>query len=140
MKEIVEGSGVRFVLDLHGASVWWRFGIALGTMSGESCPAQRDAIIRVLEQHGFRRDGSRLDRLDVDGEFTGKGREGQETVIRFAREKLCIPAAQFELHSALRIAKRRRDATAQHPFHGSPDKIRRVIQAFVALVQGEVLV
>ncbi len=139
LREIVEESGIRFVLDLHGASVWRRFGIALGTMNGESCPLQREDIIRVLGEHGFRRDGSRLDRLDVDGKFTGKGKKGQETIIRFAWEELCIPAAQFELHSALRIVERRRDATAQHPFRGNPDTIRRAIRALAALIQREVL-
>jgi hypothetical protein len=52
---------------------------------------------------------------------------------------LCVPAAQFELHSALRIVERRRDATAQQPFRGRPDRIRKAIQALAALIQGEVL-
>ena len=139
LRKIVEDAKIRFVLDLHGASARWKFGIALGTMNGDSCPDHHEQIIQRLENCGFGANGSGLDRLDVDNEFTGKGMPDQNTVIRFAWEELGTPAAQVELHASLRIVERRSDASQEQPFEGEASKIEKVICALAGLVRSEVL-
>ncbi len=123
------------MLDLHGAAGTRDFGIALGTMKGASCPAQRDVLISILERHGFSRDASGLDRLDVDHTFTGRGRKGQETIIGYAWGKLGVPAAQFELHPRLRVVERRKDATLAQSFRGDARRIEQTINALTAIVR-----
>ncbi|MBC8444935.1 MAG: hypothetical protein H8D77_02310 [Chloroflexi bacterium] len=135
LREVIEQGAVRFVLDLHAAAPSRAFGIALGTMVGESCPHHRQAIIRTLEQGGFRREGQGIDRLDVDETFTALGRAGQETITRYVWEGLHVPAAQLEFHPCLRVAERRADATSSVPFHGDPMHIARAIRVLVDLVQ-----
>ncbi len=135
LQQIVEQAGIRFVLDLHGAAGTRDFGIALGTMNGASCPIQHDSLISILEQHGFSRSASGLDRLDVDHTFTGRGRKGQETIIGYAWGKLRVPAAQFELHPRLRVVERRRDATLPQSFRGDARKIEQTVNALAAIVR-----
>ena len=139
LRKIVEDAKIRFVLDLHGASAKRKFGVALGTMNGESCPEHHKQIVQRLENCGFGANGSGLDRLDVDNEFTGKGRPGQNTIIRFAWEELGTPAAQVELHASLRIVERRSDASQEQPFEGEASKIEKVICALAGLVRSGVL-
>jgi hypothetical protein len=134
LRRMVAQTGIRFVLDIHGAAPDRRFGIALGTMSGQSCPDHRDVIIDLLEKHGFRRHGDFLDHLDVDHKFTAQGLSGQETITNFAWRRLGVPCAQFELHPSLRVVERREDATLSSPFHGDSARIKRLVQAFVDLV------
>lgn len=136
LRQIVKTEAIRFVLDIHGAAENHKFGIALGTIYGESCPGQREVIIRELGAHGFK-PGARnfLHRIDVDKTFTAGRLKGQETITRFVWETLGVPAAQFELHPCLRVVERRDDATEKEPFHGKPELIEAAIQAFVALVQ-----
>ncbi len=139
LQQVVEQAGIRFVLDLHGAAGRRDFGIALGTMKGESCPVQRDILISILERHGFSRNGSGLDRLDVDHTCTGRGKKGQETIIGYAWGKLRVPAAQFELHPRLRVVKRRQDATLAQSFRGDSGRIEQTINALTAIVRGMAL-
>jgi hypothetical protein len=139
LRQAVAQAGIRFVLDLHAAAASRDFGIALGTMKGKSCPDHREAIVRALEQRGFRRDGQGLDRLDVDETFTARGRKGQETVTRYTWQRLGVPAAQFELHPCLRIVERRADATLSRPFRGDVGRIERTVQALVDLVRSGTL-
>lgn len=135
LRQVVETEVIRFVLDIHGCAEYRDFGIALGTMGGESCPQRREVIIRMFKAHGFFQDAENLlCRLDVDRRFTATGLEGQETITRFVWETLGVPAAQFEIHPSLRIVERRPDATEPQPFHGVPEMIEAVIQAFVELV------
>ena len=136
LKQIVEQAGIRFVLDLHGAAATRNFGIALGTMKGESCPTQRDILIQILEQHGFSQNAAGLDRLDVDNIFTGRGKRGQETIISYVWGRLRIPAAQFELHPYLRVVERRKDATLPQSFRGESTRIEQTIHALTAIVIG----
>jgi hypothetical protein len=130
----VEQAEIRFVLDIHGAAPDRDFGLALGTMSGESCPDHREAIIHLLQAHGFRRQGHGLDYLDVDNKFTAEGLSGQETITNFAWTRLGVPSAQLELHPCLRVVERREDATLPRPFHGDSERIGRVVLAFIQLV------
>ena len=133
--QVIKKEAIRFVLDIHGCAEHRDFGIALGTMNGESCPQQREVIIRIFEAHGFFQDAENpLCRFDVDRRFTAVGLEGQETITRFVWETLGVPAAQFEIHPSLRIVERRSDATEPQPFHGVPEMIETAIQVFVDLV------
>ena len=135
LEQAVRERDIRLVLDLHAAAATRDFGIALGTMRGRSCPEQRDAIIRTLERGGFTQGGRVLDRLDVDETFTAFGKKGQETITRYAWERLRVPAAQLEFHSYLRVVERRPDATSKEPFRGDPDRIERAIRVLVDLVR-----
>lgn len=135
LRRVVDRAGVRFVLDIHGTAPDRAFGVALGTMDGESCPRQRREVIQQLEGCGFRRDEVFPDRLDVDDTFTGRGLEGQETVTYFASQRLGVPAAQVELHPLLRVVERREDATLPRPFQGDPERIERIVEALVLLVK-----
>ena len=135
VRHLVNEDGIRFVLDLHGAAPDRPFGLALGTMEGGSCPEQRGDIIRRLEAQGFRPGAAFPDRLDVDETFTARGLDGQETITSFVSGRLGVPAAQIELHPLLRVVERRPDATLPGPFHGDPERIERVVQALVAVVE-----
>jgi len=135
LRRIVSQAGVRFVFDVHGMAPNRPFGIALGTMEGQSCPGQRAEIIQQLGACGFRPDAAFPDRLDVDETFTARGLDGQETVTRFVSQRLDVPAAQIELHPLLRVVERREDATLPRPFHGDPERIERIVEALVLLVE-----
>jgi hypothetical protein len=133
LRQVVDDHGIRFVFDLHAAAPRRHFGIALGTMRGQSCPERREGIIRVLADYGFTPQGEGFDRLDVDNRFTARGRSGQETITRFAWEGLGVPAAQLELHPCVRIVERRKDASAKRAYCGSPALIERTVRALIDL-------
>ncbi len=136
LDRLIKKRDIRFVLDIHGASPRRDFGIALGTMHGQTCLSkQRDLIIQTLAAHGFREAGlglHRLDRLDLDRTFPGGVK--QHTVTHFVSQNLGVPAAQFELNAYLRTF-----TTPAHgrgwTFKGDPPRIHRAINTFVALVQ-----
>lgn len=134
LRRVVRREGVRFVFDIHGTAPDRRFGLALGTMEGRSCPEQRDELIRQLEAGGFRRDVAFPDRLEVDQTFTAKGVGEQETITYFVSERLGVPAAQLELHPLLRVVERREDATLPRPFHGDPERIKRIVRVLMSIV------
>ncbi len=134
LKEIVNEVGIRFVLDIHGAGPRHDFGIALGTMTGRSCPDQYSSILEILARHGFTPGGKRLDRLDLDLLFTGAGGRRQETVTRFCFDVVGVPAAQFELNPHLRIVHQHSSETYPEPFNGDGRMILRAVETFVDLV------
>jgi hypothetical protein len=135
LQQVIEREAIRFVLDIHGVAEHRKFGIALGTMRGKSCPRHREIIIRRLGKFGFSQDADEvLRRLDLDRLFTAKGIKGQETITRYVFERLNVPAAQFELHPSLRIVERRPDATESEPFQGDPELIEAAVNAFIAIV------
>lgn len=134
LREIVRAAGVRFVLDIHGAAADRHFGIALGTIDGESCPDHEPLIVQHLEAHGFSQNGHSLDRLVVNHpRFTGGLR--QATITRFACRDLRVPAAQFELNAHLRTVRRLPSATCDEPFEGDAARITRTVAVFVELVR-----
>ncbi len=136
LQQILEEEEIRFVLDIHGVAEHRTFGIAIGTMRGESCPRHLGIIIQHLSSHGFKGDAQEpLRRVDVDHAFTAVGLRGQETITRFVWQKHRVPVAQFELHPLLRIVERRPDATERQPFQGNPEMIEAAIRAFVSLVK-----
>ena len=135
LKQIVETARIGFVLDLHGSSARREFGLALGTMSGASCPAQRGLILETLEKSGFAVENYGLNRLDLDHTFTGAGGEKQETITRFTWQKLKVAAAQLEVNAHLRVAFRKPDASLPKPFAGNPERIKNAVLAIQELVR-----
>lgn len=135
MQQIVETARIAFVMDIHGSSPTRPFGLALGTISGVSCPDYRHLILDSLRQSGFTEESSGLDRLDVDQAFPAAGGVKRETITRYAWKKLGVQAAQFEINSDLRIVRRKPDASAQEPFEGDPEQIMKTVRAFIHLVQ-----
>jgi hypothetical protein len=136
LQEVVLGESIRFVMDVHGAAEHRKFGIALGTLKGLSCPEQLEIILHEFGKFGFHQGAGRsLHRLDVDETFTAAGLKGQETITRFVWQRLGLPAAQFEIHPSLRIVNRREDATEQQPFQGEPALIERTVHSLMSIVK-----
>lgn len=135
LAEIVRKYHIRFVIDLHGASERHGIGIALGTMDRQSCPDHYETILNVLGKLGFHLEAGHLQRLDVDNLFKGAGGERQETITRYARQSLGVPAAQFELNPRLRVVQTMPFASYSKPFRGHPEMIRRTVDLFVHLVE-----
>jgi len=141
--EIVAGAGIRFVGDIHGMGNRHRFGIAVGTMCGASCPARHEELIAsTLTAGGFHEatpqesrafEALRWERFVVNhGRFTGG--LTSHTVTRYTAERLGIHAAQFELCASLRIVRRRATERWPHDFRGDPAGIARAVAAFERLV------
>ncbi|MEZ4518480.1 MAG: hypothetical protein R3C44_17230 [Chloroflexota bacterium] len=114
LRQIAGEQDIGFVLDLHGMSNRHKFGVAVGTMRGRSCPEQMGLVIDTLQQQGFRpisaqeaRAFSTLqwDRYVVDHKRFAGGLTNH-TVTRFASEELRIASVQLELCSSLRAARR----------------------------------
>ncbi|WP_374686970.1 N-formylglutamate amidohydrolase [Promineifilum sp.] len=115
LRQLAAAHDLRFILDLHGMSDRHRFGLAVGTMCGASCPGRHEAlIVATLTAAGFTQATAhqareypalRWDRFVVNhSRFTGG--LTSHTVTRFAAEELGIHAAQFELCASLRIVGR----------------------------------
>jgi hypothetical protein len=134
LREIVQATGIRFVLDIHGAAAHRPFGIALGTIGGESCPDHEPLIVQHLRTCGFCANGHVLDRLVVNHPLFTGGLH-QATITRFACRELDVPAAQFELNAHLRTVRRLPTATWDEPFEGDAARIARTVAAFVELVR-----
>ena len=121
--------GLRFVLDLHGASRDHPFGMALGTMKGRSCPPPvRRLLLDTLDRHGFSDQGDGLQRLDVDQKMSASGKDGRVPVTKFCHQK-GLPAAQIELNARLRIPIR------PAPFPGSHERIHQAFDTLAALLR-----
>ncbi len=138
LEEIVRSRSIQFVMDIHGAGSRHGFGIALGTMSGRSCPRQYPLILETLARHGFTPEGKRLERLDLDQLFTGGGGRRQETVTRYCHDVAGVSAAQFELNPHLRIVHLHSSSTYPEPFIGDEEMILRAVETFVDLAHGVV--
>jgi len=143
LAEVVAASGVRFVADIHGMGNRHRFGIAVGTMCGASCPARHETLIAsTLSGAGFHEasaaetrvfEGLHWDRFVINhGRFTGG--LFNHTVTRYAVERLGIHAAQFELCASLRIVRRRATERWPREFRGDPAGILQTVAAFERLV------
>ncbi|KPL82380.1 hypothetical protein SE15_09400 [Thermanaerothrix daxensis] len=135
LRQIVRRYSVRFIVDVHGCAAYRDFGLALGTLHGQSCPGERRLILSLLSRFGFRESGPWLSVVDVDHTFTANGRLGQETITRFAWQRLGVPAAQFELHPQIRVVRRLSEATEREPFQGDRQMILRTVVFFQALVE-----
>lgn len=136
LEELVQRHEIRFILDLHAVHEKRRFGLALGTMKGQSCPRTRELILSTLGEHGFQQAAREEHmRLDVDRRFTAIGKHGQETITRFAWERLGVEAAQIEMHPALRIVERRPDATERKPYQANPDLVHAALTALMHVIE-----
>lgn len=135
LQRIVHEHKNNFVLDLHGAKVKRDFGVALGTMHGESCSEREKLlIISTFEKYGISEAGKGFSRLDIDNLLPGEGSEQRETVIKFCH-KNSLPAVQLEINAGLRIPIRRQDATLHAiPFLGDPKLIKKMIAALSDVV------
>ena len=140
LETLVNEEDVRFVLDFHGSSAKRSFGIGIGTLHGQSCPGSMDLILNVLSTHGFRNSaGARLERLDIDQTFAAVGAAEQETITRFAWERLHISAVQLEFNASLRTVREKPDSSylirrLGDPFVGQPAHIERTMLALVSLI------
>ncbi len=134
LQEVIRRNRIRFVLDLHGAAAYRDFGLALGTLNGESCPDERPLILSVLKRFGFDEDALWLSRLDLDDTFSAIGAEDQETVTRFVAQYLHVPAAQIEINAYLRVVRRQVEASERDPFCGDPAAIERTVMMLASLV------
>lgn len=111
LRRVVTQNEVRFVLDLHGMSNWTKFGLALGTINGRSCPTNLPIIQHTLAQHQFTQishaQAKAQHTLDwrtfvVDHpRFTGG--VSSHTVTRFVSEQLGIEAVQLEICASMRV-------------------------------------
>ena len=141
LSQIVRQHDIRFVLDLHGMSDRHRFGLALGTMNGRSCPRHESLIIQTLEAHGFRQAAKakvgRFDRLRWDrfvvnhSRFTGG--IFNHTVTKFVVEELGVAAAQIELCSSLRVVKSV-TTDGRLVFVGNEAGVETAVRILIALV------
>lgn len=144
LRRLVTARNVRFIIDLHGMSNRHKFGIAVGTMCGASCPQQHEILIHeTLVAEGFRpvsvAEAREFPELQSDcfiinhHRFTGG--LTSHTVTRYAAQELGVHAAQLEICAALRIVRRR--ATDKWPgdFRGDPVGILRVVAALERLVR-----
>lgn len=135
LREIIRSAGIRFVLDLHGASDRHDFGIELGTMRGQSCEGQLELILAALAKQGFTPDGKGLGRLELNGRFTGGGGVRQETITRYVWETLKTPAVQMELNSRLRVVYRAPQKPGGTPYCGDAQWIERTALAITGVVR-----
>jgi hypothetical protein len=135
--ELAASRRIRFVVDLHGAKPKSPFAIAIGTLIGQSCPAQRPLILSTLARYGFTtRPGPPFDDfVDVDNLYTASRNSHQETVTAYVYRELGIPAMQLELNAHIRILRHLPGCSKPGPFHGDPQRIERLIRALVALAK-----
>ncbi len=140
--EIVADSDIRFVLDIHGMSNRHKFGLALGTIRGRSCPDHEALIVRTLEANQFRPativEAKAFDRLQWDRfvvnppRFTGG--VSSYTVTRYVSQELRVAGAQLELCSNLRVVERRSPSKRPQRFAGDPAAIVHIIETLEHLV------
>ncbi|MEN4010800.1 MAG: hypothetical protein AB1453_07015 [Chloroflexota bacterium] len=136
LREIVRRCGITFVLDVHGCAAYRDFGIALGTLHGASLPVERRRqILMILRRFGFRPGGGWLSRVDLDVTFSAGNGSRQETITRFVSQRLGVAAAQIELNSHLRVARRLPQASEREPFEGDPRLVERSIHLLAALAR-----
>jgi hypothetical protein len=142
LRDVAAAHAIRFVIDIHGMSNRHRFGIAVGTMGGASCPDHEPLIVATLTAGDFAATTAaeaqsfpalRWDRFVVNhGRFTGG--MSSHTVTRYAAETLGIGAAQFELCAGLRVVRRRTSDKWPADFRGDPTGIARTVAVFEQLV------
>lgn len=136
LKDLVHRYAIGFVLDLHAVHEQRPFGLALGTLKGQSCPRTRSLVLQTLSEYGFHHAATKTGfRLDVDRRFTALGKPGQETITRFVWEELGVEAAQIEIHPALRIVERRPDATERRPYQAQRDLVEAALAALTGVLE-----
>ncbi len=141
LRQVVRAHDIRLVLDLHGARGDRDFGLALGTIHGETCLPYEAALIGAFAAAGFaaRADAPSLDRLALNpSRYAGGTRT--PTVTRYAWRVLGVPAAQLEINAWARIVQRLPEAYEARQgvapeFRGDPARIRRVLEGLLRVVE-----
>jgi hypothetical protein len=99
LRSIVQGNGIKFIIDIHGASRDRQFKVDVGTISKtsekSSCPTFMPAIARAFQD---------FDEGIFNKYFHAKG---CGTITYFARNDLGIEAAQFEINALYRVMEKR---------------------------------
>ena len=141
LQEIGQSRDIRFVLDLHGMSNRHRFGLALGTMNGRSCPTFEPLILQTVQAQ-FQQTSQAAAKSYTDlhwdhfvlnhARFTGG--LANHTITRYAAEQLGIPALQIELCSSARVVERRPFSQWATPFRGQPEAIQQAVTLLQTLV------
>ena len=141
LKHLVQQHPIRFVLDLHGMSNRHKFGIAVGTINGRSCPHCESIIAHTFESHKFtlisQKKVKSYDKLQWQGfvmnhsRFTGG--VVNHTITRFVSESLGIAAVQIELCASIRVVYR--DKQFLPAFTGSPQGITNTYLALLNLIR-----
>jgi len=141
LQQLVRQHHIRFVIDLHGMSNRHKFGIAVGTINGRSCPNRESIVAHTFESHKFTRISQKkvksYDKLQWQGfvmnhsRFTGG--LVNHTITRFVSESLGIAAVQIELCASIRIVHR--DKQFLPTFTGSPQGITQAYWALTNLIQ-----
>lgn len=143
LARLVAAHDIRFIIDLHGMSDRHKFGIAVGTMRGDSClPQHRATIMTSFQDGGFQQATARearefpslrWERFVVDHRsFTGG--IVNHTITRFAAEELGIDAAQFELCAAVRIVRQVGSRALVDDYEGDPEGIMQAVATFEHMV------
>lgn len=114
IRELIKSRGIRFLLDLHGASKKRPFKVCVGTRHDRrdrsSCPSFKDIIGASLQ--GFQEPP-----IFNRGNYRAAK---EETVTSFARKECGIESAQIEINARYRIVERKPDSakalTGEEPF------------------------
>lgn len=105
LRKVVKENGIKFIVDIHGASRDRKFKIDVGTMDNmterSSCPT-----FMPLIESAFRD----FDDGTFNKHFHAKG---LGTITYFARNDLGIEAAQFEINALYRIMESRSNPAAK---------------------------
>lgn len=141
LKQLIKQHDIRFVVDLHGMSNRHKFGIAVGTINGRSCPNRESIIAHTFESNKFTRLSQKkaksYNKLQWRGfvmnhsRFTGG--LVNHTITRFVSETLGISAVQIELCATIRIVHRDKDFLPA--FTGNPQGIKQAYLALANLIQ-----
>jgi predicted component of type VI protein secretion system len=105
LRRVVEENGIKFIVDIHGASRDRKFKIDVGIMDNlterSSCPTFKPVIERAFRD---------FDEGTFNKHFSAKG---LGTITYFARNDLGIEAAQFEINALYRIMESRSNSTVR---------------------------
>ena len=139
LAQLVKQHRLRFVLDIHGMSNRHKFGLAVGTINGRSCPTLQPLILSIIHQHGFtaisEQATKRLLRLHADRYVLNHSRFAggsvSHTVTRFVTEKTNAEAAQIEICSSLRVIH---EKSKFGIFKGNMDGIKTAVSTLIAII------
>jgi len=154
--DIVDNYPIRLLIDLHGMTNRYYMGVAIGTMQGKACHA--DKVVKHFTDTGFERiaanslpsqkegSPSRTTQMNMHGDdkhwrnlvvdhprFTG-GLVNQ-TVTRFASEQLGLEAVQIELASIVRVVCSPANDEWPYEYRGDEAAIKCTLEALQGLVR-----
>jgi len=141
LQKLVQKHNIRFVIDLHGMSNRHKFGLAIGTRNGRSCPKRETLITTALQTHQFIQTTEKrtkgLDKMDwhrfVFNHSRFTGGLVNHTITRFVNETLKTSAVQIEICTSLRIVNR--EDKQQPSFSGNKQGITKTFNALAEVIQ-----